>query len=105
MNKRVKTLKKQIDERQAKIGVIGLGYVGLPLAVEFANAGFQVTGIDVERAPQTYDRLAHVGGCGVVTNLIEARERGLLHDGATVALYAQGAGFTRSVALVRWAQR
>jgi len=65
----------------------------------------EVTGIDVERAPQTYDRLAHVGGCGVVTNLIEARERGLLHDGATVALYAQGAGFTRSVALVRWAQR
>jgi UDP-N-acetyl-D-glucosamine dehydrogenase len=48
MNKHVKTLKKKIDERQAKIGVIGLGYVGLPLAVEFANAGFQVTGIDVD---------------------------------------------------------
>jgi UDP-N-acetyl-D-glucosamine dehydrogenase len=32
------------------VGVIGLGYVGLPLAVEFANAGFPVTGIDVQAA-------------------------------------------------------
>jgi UDP-N-acetyl-D-glucosamine dehydrogenase len=30
------------------LGVIGLGYVGLPLAVEFAQAGFQVTGIDID---------------------------------------------------------
>ena len=34
--------------REAKIGVIGLGYVGLPLAVEFAQAGFNVLGVDVE---------------------------------------------------------
>src|SRR5256886_12791479 len=33
---------------QARIGVIGLGYVGLPLAVEFARAGFDVTGFDVD---------------------------------------------------------
>ena len=33
---------------QAKIGIIGLGYVGLPLAVEFARAGFDVTGFDVD---------------------------------------------------------
>jgi UDP-N-acetyl-D-glucosamine dehydrogenase len=43
-----KALKRKIDDRDAKIGVIGLGYVGLPLAVEFANAGFHVTGIDVD---------------------------------------------------------
>jgi UDP-N-acetyl-D-glucosamine dehydrogenase len=42
------TLKEKIDRRQAKIGVIGLGYVGLPLAVEFAKAGFDVTGFDVD---------------------------------------------------------
>ena len=48
MNRHVKALKKKIDDRQAKIGVIGLGYVGLPLAVEFASAGFSVTGIDVD---------------------------------------------------------
>src|SRR5918912_962226 len=41
-------LKNKIDSRQARIGVIGLGYVGLPLAVEFARAGFDVTGFDVD---------------------------------------------------------
>jgi UDP-N-acetyl-D-glucosamine dehydrogenase len=40
------TLKERLESRQAKVGVIGLGYVGLPLAIEFARAGFAVTGID-----------------------------------------------------------
>ncbi|MBX9602196.1 MAG: nucleotide sugar dehydrogenase [Bryobacteraceae bacterium] len=40
-------LKHRIATRQAKVGVVGLGYVGLPLAVEFAAAGFDVVGIDV----------------------------------------------------------
>ena len=39
---------KKIDEKSAKIGVIGLGYVGLPLAIEFVKAGFEVIGIDVD---------------------------------------------------------
>jgi UDP-N-acetyl-D-glucosamine dehydrogenase len=37
-----------IENKKATIGVIGLGYVGLPLAVEFAEAGFSVVGIDVD---------------------------------------------------------
>lgn len=37
----------KIDGRTARVGVIGLGYVGLPLAVEFARAGFRVLGYDV----------------------------------------------------------
>ena len=40
-------LAEKIRSRTARVGVVGLGYVGLPLAVEFAKAGFQVTGIDV----------------------------------------------------------
>ena len=40
-------LAKKISDRTARVGIIGLGYVGLPLAVEFAKAGFQVTGIDL----------------------------------------------------------
>ena len=40
-------LHEKITARTARVGVVGLGYVGLPLAVEFAGAGFQVTGIDV----------------------------------------------------------
>ncbi|MDZ7725592.1 MAG: nucleotide sugar dehydrogenase [candidate division KSB1 bacterium] len=39
-------LEQKIKDKSAKIGIIGLGYVGLPLAVEFADRGFQVTGID-----------------------------------------------------------
>ncbi len=39
-------LRRALDERRARVGVAGLGYVGLPLAVEFARAGFRVTGID-----------------------------------------------------------
>jgi UDP-N-acetyl-D-glucosamine dehydrogenase len=39
-----------IRTRKAKVGVIGLGYVGLPLAVEFARRGFDVSGFDVDEA-------------------------------------------------------
>src|SRR2546421_3262995 len=39
---------KKIEDRSACVAVIGLGYVGLPLAVEFAKAGFRVIGIDVD---------------------------------------------------------
>jgi UDP-N-acetyl-D-glucosamine dehydrogenase len=42
------TLSDKIRSRTARVGVVGLGYVGLPLAVEFAAAGFSVTGIDVQ---------------------------------------------------------
>ncbi len=42
-----KALIQKIDSRDARIGVVGLGYVGLPLAVEFAEAGFSVLGFEV----------------------------------------------------------
>jgi UDP-N-acetyl-D-glucosamine dehydrogenase len=45
----VETLSRRIQNHRAHIGVIGLGYVGLPLAVEFARAGFHVTGIDLRK--------------------------------------------------------
>jgi len=41
-------LVRQIEARTARIAVIGLGYVGLPLAVEFAHAGFAVAGVDID---------------------------------------------------------
>src|SRR5499427_1991574 len=46
----IATLLTLIRERKARVGIIGLGYVGLPLAVEFARAGFDVTGFDVDAA-------------------------------------------------------
>jgi UDP-N-acetyl-D-glucosamine dehydrogenase len=45
-----KILEEKIRARTARVGIVGLGYVGLPLAVEFAKAGFSVTGIDVSEA-------------------------------------------------------
>lgn len=44
----VDTLERKIRDRSARLGVIGLGYAGLPLAVEMARQGFQVTGIDID---------------------------------------------------------
>src|SRR5689334_19501997 len=41
-------LLERITERSARVGVVGLGYVGLPLAIEWARAGFRVTGIDID---------------------------------------------------------
>lgn len=41
-----RTLNEKFENQSARIGIVGLGYVGLPLALEFARAGFAVTGID-----------------------------------------------------------
>ena len=43
-------LKERIQDKSAIIGVIGLGYVGLPLAVEKAKAGFKVIGFDIQES-------------------------------------------------------
>jgi nucleotide sugar dehydrogenase len=50
--KRDEALEKLIDDlqaRRARVGVVGLGYVGLPVAVTFAEAGFKVVGIDFDK--------------------------------------------------------
>lgn len=43
-------LRQKIDDRTARVGIIGLGYVGLPLARAFATGGFRVLGFDVDAA-------------------------------------------------------
>lgn len=47
MNSTFQSLCDRIRAKTAQVGIVGLGYVGLPLAVEFAKAGFHVTGIDL----------------------------------------------------------
>ncbi|HHI03065.1 MAG TPA: UDP-N-acetyl-D-glucosamine dehydrogenase, partial [candidate division Zixibacteria bacterium] len=42
-------LLKKIKNRKARVGIIGLGYVGLPLAVEYAEEGFSVIGLDISK--------------------------------------------------------
>ncbi len=48
-DKDLRNLENKIKNKTAEIGVVGLGYVGLPLALAFAEAGFYVTGIDTEK--------------------------------------------------------
>jgi UDP-N-acetyl-D-glucosamine dehydrogenase len=43
------TLTSKIHDRSARVAILGLGYVGLPLATVFAEAGFSVTGIDLDQ--------------------------------------------------------
>src|SRR5579885_845432 len=71
-----KVLQEKIRTRSARVGIVGLGYVGLPLAVEFAKAGFKVTGIDVsgEKAKRVNARDSYVGDVpsSVLGPLVEA---------------------------------
>ena len=39
---------EKITQKESRIGIIGLGYVGLPLAIEYCRAGFRVTGFDID---------------------------------------------------------
>lgn len=48
MNKAFPDLRKKIKTKQLKIAVVGLGYVGFPLALEFARKNFKVTGIEID---------------------------------------------------------
>jgi 3-oxoacyl-[acyl-carrier-protein] synthase-3 len=57
-------------------------------------------GLKRECAVTTYDRVAHLGSCGPVFNLERARVLGRLKPGTFVAMYGQGAGFTRAAAIL-----
>ena len=51
----LKRFEQRINKKDIKIGVVGLGYVGLPLALQFAKKGFMVLGIEIDQ-----DRLNHI---------------------------------------------
>lgn len=58
----MQTLMQKITDRSAHVSVIGLGYVGLPLAIDFARAGYHVTGIDTDpqKVAGIQDSISHV---------------------------------------------
>jgi len=58
--------------------------------------------LPADRAPTTFTRYAHLGASAALANLVDARDRGALRPGSLVAIYSQGAGFTRAAAIVRW---
>ena len=51
-------LRKKIEDRSARVAIVGIGYVGLPTMIALANAKFRVTGIDLneERVRQIKEK-------------------------------------------------
>jgi len=74
-------LEERIREHNLRIGVIGLGYVGLPLAVDFASAGFEVTGIDIDQGK--VDRVN--AGRNYIQDVSDAELKGLVDTGKLTA--------------------
>jgi UDP-N-acetyl-D-glucosamine dehydrogenase len=70
-------LEERLESRSATVGVVGLGYVGLPLAVAFARAGFPVIGVDADPARATL--LA--GGVSLVEDVPAAELAPLVQSG------------------------
>jgi UDP-N-acetyl-D-glucosamine dehydrogenase len=70
-------LAERLLTRQARIGVMGLGYAGLPMALEFARAGFSVTGVDIDaqRVQLVNDGSSPVSDVdsGELADLVQAR--------------------------------
>jgi UDP-N-acetyl-D-glucosamine dehydrogenase len=65
------SLEQKLRARSARIAIVGLGYAGLPMAVELASAGFPVIGYDVDA-----DKVSHVNrGASPVSNVTDAEVR------------------------------
>ncbi len=83
------SLDEKIASRTAHVGVLGLGYVGLPLCVEFARAGFAVTGLDVakERVDALNAGRSHVEDipASAIAPLIESRKFKATNDFSVIA--------------------
>jgi UDP-N-acetyl-D-glucosamine dehydrogenase len=73
----LEALKQQIVRRESTVGVIGLGYVGLPLLLRFAEAGFQVLGFDVD--PHKVEQLN--AGLSYIRQIGSDRIEGLVRRG------------------------
>ncbi len=74
-------LTARLNNREARVGVVGLGYVGLPLAVEFAEAGYTVIGYDVSA-----DKVARLNsGDSYIPDIPTERLRPLVESGKLCA--------------------
>jgi UDP-N-acetyl-D-glucosamine dehydrogenase len=78
--------KTRIEKREAKVGVIGLGYVGLPLALLFSEQRFPVTGFDIDR--KKVDTIAQ-GGSYIFRIAAEDIQAAKTHGFSATAEYAR----------------
>jgi len=73
----INKFKQRIKNKQIRIAVVGLGYVGLPLAVEFAKKGFSVLGVDLDK-----DRLEKLNkGCSYISDVPTKDLAGVIKKG------------------------
>jgi len=77
MSDYLKDFEDKVKSREINIAVVGLGYVGLPLALEFAKKGFSVLGIDVDK-----DRIKKLRCCESYITDISSRELSKIIHGA-----------------------
>ena len=68
---------KKIDDRTLKVGVVGLGYVGLPLAVEKAKAGFKTVGFDVQEKKVNFVNEGH----NYIGDVVDSDLKKIVNDG------------------------
>lgn len=75
----MKSLRDKIQNKTAKVGVIGLGYVGLPLALEFAKSGFRVTGFEVDdsKVKKILQEKSYIGDVSTESLSKQVREKRL----------------------------
>jgi len=73
----LKNLTKKIKDHKANVGIIGLGYVGLPLAVEYGEAGFNVVGLDIDKEK---NKLINAGK-SYIDDIPDARVEALVKSG------------------------
>jgi UDP-N-acetyl-D-glucosamine dehydrogenase len=70
------SLIEKINSKRARIGIIGIGYVGLPLAVEFAKSGYNVVGIDLNQ-----EKVRRINrGENYIKDIPDSELRGLVED-------------------------
>ena len=86
MENRLAELKRRMDSREARIGIVGLGYVGLPLALLFSNERFRVTGFDI--AQDKVDAL-NDGRSYIVRILPETIQQALQNGFSATADYSE----------------
>ena len=76
----ISELSNKIKTRNAQIGIIGMGYVGIPLGLEFVKSGFSVTGFDKDKK-RVHDLnngkeiMKHISSDLMAEFLVKAKER------------------------------
>ena len=83
---RLEELKRRMVTREARVGIVGMGYVGLPLALLFSDQGFRVTGFDIEAAKVTK---LNAGGSYIVRILPESIQKAQMSGFHATANYSE----------------